>query len=64
MKNNTNIIKAVLDGRNLIRDGYYIINIIGMTTYISFDHLTSKELYELAKLKEQMEGGGKNGTIF
>ena len=49
------IIDAVLNERNLVRDGYFIVNRIGGTMYVSYDDLSSKELQSLAEQKKLSE---------
>ena len=49
------IIDAILNERNLVRDGYFIVNHIGGTMYVSYDDLTSKELQALAEQKKLSE---------
>ena len=46
------ILVAIDTGENYERDGYYIVNHIGMTTYISYDHLTADELRAIARYKD------------
>ena len=43
---------AVYHGRNYIRDGKYVVNRIGCTTYISFDDLKPSEIVAIGKLKK------------
>jgi len=49
------IIDAILTERNLVRDGYFIVNKIGGTTYVSYDDLSSKELKALSEQKKLSE---------
>lgn len=49
------IIDAILNERDLVRDGYVIVNHIGATTYVSYDDLSSKELKALAEQKQHSE---------
>ncbi|MGC8936540.1 MAG: hypothetical protein ACP5KV_04155 [Candidatus Methanomethylicaceae archaeon] len=48
------ILMSLLLGDEVIRDGYLIVNNIGLTTYISFDHFTPEELRAIADFKEQV----------
>jgi hypothetical protein len=49
------IIDAILTERNLVRDGYLIVNKIGGTIYVSYDDLSSKELKALSEQKKLSE---------
>jgi len=49
------IIDAILTERNLVRDGYLIVNQIGGTIYVSYDDLSSKELKALSEQKKLSE---------
>jgi hypothetical protein len=55
-KQRAKLLLAVYHGYNVIRDGYYVVNHIGTTTYVSFDDLTPAELRTIAKLKAKIEG--------
>jgi hypothetical protein len=52
-KQRAKLLLAVYHGYNVIRDGYYVVNHIGTTTYVSFDDLTPAELRTIAKLKQR-----------
>jgi hypothetical protein len=54
-KQRAKLLLAMYHGYNVIRDGYYVVNHIGATTYISFDSLTSAELRAIAQLKALWE---------
>jgi len=45
---------AVYHGRNYARDGRYVVNRIGMTTYISFDDLKPEEIIAIGEFKKQI----------
>jgi hypothetical protein len=47
------ILLALYHGDNVVREGYYIVNNIGGTTYISFDDLTPTELRKIALFKQK-----------
>jgi len=44
------IIKGILEGKNVIRSGSYIVNHIGMSTYVDINKLTKNELKALAEV--------------
>jgi hypothetical protein len=49
------ILAALQNGDNVIRNGHYIVNNIGITTYISYEHLTPTELRAIANYKQFQE---------
>ncbi len=49
------ILMALLRGRNLVRNGKFIVNNIGYTTYVSYDDLSGDELIALGKEKKRLE---------
>ena len=51
-KVNKKLLLAVYHGRNYVRDGKYIVNHIGETTYISFDDLKPEEIVAIGEFKE------------
>ena len=51
---NSKLLMAVYHGRNYARDGKYVVNRIGMTTYISFDDLKPEEIIAIGKFKKQI----------
>lgn len=51
-KINKKLLIAVYHGRNYARNGKYVVNTIGATTYISFDDLTAEEIIAIGKLKK------------
>lgn len=55
-KANKNLLMAVYHGRNYVRNGKYVVNHIGATTYISFDDLKPAEIAAIAKLKKTITG--------
>jgi hypothetical protein len=54
-KQRAKLLLALYHGYNVIRDGYYVVNHIGATTYVSFDKLTPAELRVIAQLKAKIE---------
>lgn len=46
------LLLAVYHGKNYVRDGKYVVNHIGATTYISFDDLKPEEIIAVGKFKE------------
>ena len=44
------ILRGIVEGRNVVRDGYYIVNHIGATTYIAIHLLTKEELNEIINI--------------
>jgi hypothetical protein len=54
-KQRAKLLLALYHGYNVVRDGYYVVNHIGTTTYVSFDKLTPAELRAVAKLKAKIE---------
>ena len=54
-KQRAKLLLAVYHGYDVVRAGYYIVNHIGTTTYVSFDDLTPAELRAIAKLKAKIE---------
>jgi hypothetical protein len=53
-KQRAKLLNALYHGWNVVRGGIFIVNNIGMTTYVSFDHLTPPELRAVAKLKTSL----------
>ena len=51
---NSKLLMAVYHGRNYVRDGKYVVNCIGMTTYISFDDLKPEEIIAIGEFKKQI----------
>ena len=51
---NKKLLLAVYHGKNYIRDGKYVVNHIGATTYISFDDLKPEEIIAIGKFKKQI----------
>jgi len=47
--------RALEKGDNVIRDGHYIVNHIGTTTYVAFWRLKTKELLALAEWAREKE---------
>ena len=47
---------AIYRGRNYARDGKYVVNHIGGTTYISFDDLKPEEITAIGKFKKKITG--------
>ena len=48
---NRKLLLAVYHGRNYVRDGKYVVNHIGATTYISFDDLKPEEIIAIGEFK-------------
>jgi len=44
------IISAILEGKNVIYNGKYVVNHIGATTYIDFDFLRSLTIEQIEKI--------------
>jgi len=55
-KINRRLLLACYHGRDYVRDGKYIVNHIGMTTYISFDDLKPEEIIAIGKFKKTITG--------
>jgi hypothetical protein len=53
-KVNKKLLLAIYHGRNYARDGKYVVNHIGATTYISFDDLKPQEIIAIGKFKEKI----------
>jgi hypothetical protein len=53
-KQRAELLRALYHGWDVVREGIYIVNNIGATTYVSFDHLTPAELRAVAKLKASL----------
>ena len=51
-KINKKLLLAIYHGRNYVRDGKYVVNHIGATTYVSFDELKPEEIIAIGKFKE------------
>lgn len=51
---NKRLLLAVYHGKEYERDGKYVVNHIGMTTYISFDDLKPEEIIAIGKFKKQI----------
>ena len=51
------ILTAIHNGEQYARDGYFLVNKIGVTTYIAVNDLTVDELNEIARDKEERESG-------
>ena len=53
-KVNEKLLLAVYHGRNYARNGKYVVNHIGMTTYISFDDLKPEEIIAIGEFKKKI----------
>lgn len=48
---NRKLLLAIYHGRNYVREGKYVDNHIGETTYISFDDLKPEEIIAIGEFK-------------
>lgn len=53
---NGKLLMAIYHAKNYVRDGKYIVNHIGATTYISFDDLKPEEIIAIGEFKKKIEG--------